>query len=503
MKRFIGLVLLLAAIPICGYLSSWFVTAHYETQWTEAVERSAASDVDKLRNATPGALQSYCDSADEENRDACATYEHATLLRIASVVMLVAGFALLAAIFVAARLAARNRDLLLSIFAPGMRIVLIVLFALILAQGAIATYGVYLFEAVAIHAVHIFIIGGIGLGALVGAFSMLEAGLSISRRISQSVLGQAVTRDEEPELWALVESVAQRLGSLQPKNIVIGLEPNFYATSADVVVRPGQITHSDETLYLSLPLMRTLSREELTAVIGHELAHFRGEDTRFSLEFYPIYAGTARALEALHNESRAGARGLAMMPGIAILSFFIEQFATAERGLGRARELEADQAGASVSSPAALATALLKIGAFTRLWNPAVAEMIETLRDNQPVTNISSRYAELAALSGSTEIIEDVAAAKTAHPTDTHPPTGVRIEALGLSVAELDEIALNIDPHTSSIELLADPVALEEKLTEAARRLLVERGVVPALKLSQGNVDSAPAPTQAAEHAEA
>jgi Zn-dependent protease with chaperone function len=341
------------------------------------------------------------------------------------------------------------------------------------------------------------------LGALVGAFSMLEAGLSISRRISQSVLGQAVTRDEEPELWGLVESVAQRLGSLQPKNIVIGLEPNFYATSADVVVRPGQITHPDETLYLSLPLMRTLSREELTAVIGHELAHFRGEDTRFSLEFYPIYAGTARALEALHNETRAGARGLAMMPGIAILSFFIEQFATAERGLGRARELEADQAGASVSSPAALATALLKIGAFTRLWNPAVAEMIETLRDNQPVTNISSRYAELAALSGSTEIIEDVAAAKTAHPTDTHPPTGVRIEALGLSVAELDEIALNIDPHTSSIELLADPVALEEKLTEAARRLLVERGVVPALKLSQGNVDSAPAPTQAAEHAEA
>jgi hypothetical protein len=57
MKRFIGLVLLLAAIPICGYLSSWFVTAHYETQWIEAVQRSAASDVDKLRNATPGALQ--------------------------------------------------------------------------------------------------------------------------------------------------------------------------------------------------------------------------------------------------------------------------------------------------------------------------------------------------------------------------------------------------------------------------------------------------------------
>src|SRR4051794_25910569 len=141
MKRLIGLILLLAAIPICGYLASMFVHWTYETQWVEAFERHAdPGDAAKARAMAPAALRSYCSSPDELNQDVCSTYHNAGWLRTISIAVLIAGFALLASIWLAAKLAANDRNLLLKTFAPGMKAVLIVLFAIIVAQGAIATY---------------------------------------------------------------------------------------------------------------------------------------------------------------------------------------------------------------------------------------------------------------------------------------------------------------------------------------------------------------------------
>ena len=113
---------------------------------------------------------------------------------------------------------------------------MLTLFLLILLQGAIATYSAYIIESVAIHRVHFILIGGIGLGALAGSFAMISAGWSISKRATTHVIGKTVTIEEEPKLWGLVNNLATRLGATPPQSIVLGLEPNFYVTSADVVV---------------------------------------------------------------------------------------------------------------------------------------------------------------------------------------------------------------------------------------------------------------------------
>lgn len=62
------------------------------------------------------------------------------------------------------------------------------------------------------------------------------------------------------------------------------------------------------------------------------------------------------------------------------------------------------------------------------------------------------------------------------HPTDTHPPTGARIQALGLTVEEIREESLNIDLGASSANLLANPTEIEEELTEIEQRMLLEIG---------------------------
>lgn len=477
MKRILFLIVLIAAIPVGGYLAGTYVESDFQKQWVEVITKEFGSK--GLEAVTTGqlSLERFCAEPDAATESACQTYSNVQLLKSASVVVLLAGLGLLFAIFLGARFASSSRSLLLNVFSPGIKVVLLGLFALILAQGAIATYGAYIFEATTVHRVHFFLIGGIGLGALLGAFTMIKAGFSVSRRASTSVLGKVISEAAAPELWKFVRGIATRLGATPPNNIVIGLEPNFYVTSADVVVYPGANKQPNETLYLSLPLMRILSRNELTAVIGHELGHFRGEDTKFSLRFYPIYAGTGQALAALKNRSEDGARTLALLPAFAILSFFMEQFAQAERTIGRDRELEADKAGASVSSGRVLATSLLKIGAFAPLWDSIRSAMIEALNEGKSYANVSILYAEVAASSGKPELLDEVAATATAHPTDTHPPTGARIQALGLSVAELREEALNIDAEVSSANLLTNPTKIEEELTDVEHQILLELGV--------------------------
>jgi Zn-dependent protease with chaperone function len=475
-KRFLLLIALIAAVPLGGYLAGAYAKSDFQKQWAELVVKQFGDRAITALEAGQLTLERFCSDPQVATESACRTYSDVQLLQQASLVSIAAGLSLLLVIFLGARVASSSRSLLLTVFSPGMKAVLLALFGLILAQGAIATYAAYIVESTAFHRVHFFLIGSIGLGAFLGAGAMLKAGFSISKKASISVLGKTAPEEVEPQLWKLVKEIAARLGATPPTNIVIGLEPNFYVTSADVVLFPGASKQPNETLYLSLPLMRILSRDELTAVIGHELGHFRGEDTKFSLRFYPIYAGTGQALTALGNRSEDGAHALGLLPGIAILSFFMEQFARAERTIGRNRELEADKAGASVASGRSLATALLKIGAFAPLWGPIRTAMVEALNQGRAYTNVSALYAELASSSGKPELLDQIATSATVHPTDTHPPTSARIQALGLSVDALRQDALTIDADASSINLLTNSTKFEEELTDIEHKFLLELG---------------------------
>ena len=321
MKRLLILIGLVAVIPICGYLIGSYIINDYDNQFINLVSKELGSKGTDAITSGRLSLQQLCESKDDALNDYCVRYNNVQVLQKASLAALLTGLALLLIIFLAARICAFSRVLLVNIFSSGIKVVLLTLFFIILLQGAIATYSAYLLESVAIHSVHFILIGGIGLGALAGSFAMISAGLSISKRATTHVIGKTATTEEEPKLWGLINNLAAQLGATPPQNIVLGLEPNFYVTSADVIVYPATKKLPGETLYLSLPLMRILSSEELSAVIGHELGHFRGKDTKFSLRFYPIYAGTIRALAALENENNTGSNSLALIPAMATLSF--------------------------------------------------------------------------------------------------------------------------------------------------------------------------------------
>ncbi len=185
-------------------------------------------------------------------------------------------------------------------------------------QGAILTYAAYIGESYAIGRVHIVIIGAVALGALAGGVSLIGVAFSFGKKLKMEVFGKVLGPDKAPGLHAYVQGLAEKLGAQPPRNIIVGLEPTFYVTNSDIHI-PGQNEGvAGETLFISAPLARVFSQDEFASVIGHELGHFRGEDTVYSMKFAPVYAGLGQSIGALASDEEGGAAGLAKLPALSI-----------------------------------------------------------------------------------------------------------------------------------------------------------------------------------------
>ncbi|SFH07794.1 Zn-dependent protease with chaperone function [Methylobacterium gossipiicola] len=278
------------------------------------------------------------------------------------------------------------------------------------------------------------------------------------------ILGRTVTPAEAPALWRLLDGLADRLGALKPEAVVVGLTEGFFVSAGPAVLEPGGARIEGRILYLPLPHLALMRGDEVAAIIGHELAHYAGDDTTYSQRFLPIYAGVERSLDAV-AEGHRGSLGL-LGPSFRLGLFVMDRFHLAVRHWSRAREFAADAAGARVTSADASARALLRSG--------AVAPRIrETLEHASEAPDAAGPDLVAAALDHTIRHgLDDPAAhwqEAQAHPTDTHPPTRERVAALGRTIdADLLGAARAVPPSTALGGLgayFADPAGLSRAAT--------------------------------------
>jgi len=233
----------------------------------------------------------------------------------------------------------------------------------------------------------------------------------------QAPMARAVTPEEAPALWVDVRAAAARLGTAPPDHIIVGMEHSFYVTELAVHHRDGKT--GGRTLYLSHPLMQQLSPEEVLAVIGHELGHFRGDDTRLTREFYPMRFKVEATLLALSEAV------LVSWTSINSLLFFRGSFGRSEQALSRERELLADRTAAELTSPTIIARALTKIHVFSE----AFGRKLESGTANPFATPLAAFVR--SSLASEAAFWDRLFEHKAAHPLDSHPSLRVRLEALG------------------------------------------------------------------------
>ena len=192
---------------------------------------------------------------------------------------------------------------------------------------------------------------------------------------------QEVDRSSAPELYGLVENLAGRAGLPMPRVYIINEDaPNAFATGRNP---------SNAAVAVTTGLMRALDYNEISGVLGHELAHVKHRDILIStiaatMATVISYAASIAQWAAIFGAGRSsdddnngGIIGLIATAIIAPIAAALIQMA-----ISRSREYSADEGGAEIcGNPNYLASALEKIeyyavhGAPLPEATPATAHM--------------------------------------------------------------------------------------------------------------------------------
>lgn len=480
---------LILVVPAIGFAVAEGIQAHFNSQLrSEARQQVPDADAEGIAELTVDRL---CETPSQDTAELCATNTHLNLMSSGSVAAGLAGLGLIGLIALAGFAARRNRMLLLLLFKPGLYFTAVLLTGLIFIHAVIAIAAIYFGESALVNRIHLGIIAAVGLGALSGVVAIGRSAFSLVKKAETIAIGRAVARQDAPDLWKAVEDTARRLGALHPEHIVVGLDPNFFVTEADVVTLGGKLT--GRTLYCSLSLARILTNDEFISVIGHELGHFKGLDTKFSERFYPIYRGTATSIASLQAAGGEGWGALALLPAIAVLSYFLEAFAVAEARLGRERELAADQAGASVTDARVMAAALVKVHAYSEIWDALQGAAAQALKEGRMFVNLAQTYAEAVAPNATPAAFDDIDTKQLSHPTDSHPPLSVRLESLGTTLGAVADTALVVAPTVSAVAFIQNSEHWERDISEAYQVLLARQAGID-LEAAAEQTTNSPSP---------
>jgi Zn-dependent protease with chaperone function len=459
LKRAGWILVFLVGLPLAGVITSRTARWRDETRFRDQMEAVVLASQRARVHTQP--LAELCAVPGAEEDDACRPLAPAALLEPLSIAVGVAGLALVGLIVAAGEAARADRALLVRLFRPGLWATAVWAIGLIAAHALVVVGTLAALTAGR---------GGPGalmavmlIGALAGCWAVARSLFGIFGPGRIDVLGEVVAPADAPALWQLVEDVGARLGALRPDRIVAGLDVTFFVTESDVGTPGG--TATGRTLFVSLPLSRILTVDELRAIIAHELGHFRGDDTAYSQRFAPIYRGTTRALGRLASV-RGGARTIALLPAFAILGIFLDAFERAEKHHSRARELLADAAGVEATSARAVASGLVKAHAFAELWSAVVTSMqVDALAGHVGVRNDSRLFSEIVRSAAAPERLLRIDQRRTSHPTDSHPTLATRLAALDLDVAAVAADALQVEPAMPAASLFMEATAIEERLS--------------------------------------
>ncbi len=226
------------------------------------------------------------------------------------------------------------------------------------------------------------------------------------RLVLKAYGAQQIDASSAPELYAIVNELAQSAGIPMPRLYLIDSDtPNAFATGRNP---------SHAAVAVTRGIMRICSREELKGVIGHELSHVINRDILTS----SIAATLAGAVMMIASWVRWGAifglgdrdddgRGLLELLVVGIVAPLAATLI--QLAVSRTREYQADASGAELThNPLYLANALRKL---------------ETANERMPLESATPATAHLF-------IVNPLSAKGIARLFSTHPPIEERIHRL-------------------------------------------------------------------------
>lgn len=196
--------------------------------------------------------------------------------------------------------------------------------------------------------------GGMMIALLIAGAMNVYAYWFSDKAVLKVYNAREVDASTAPEFYNMVRELAKNAELPMPKVYIIDEDqPNAFATGRNP---------ENAAVAATTGIMRILTQRELRGVMAHELAHVKHRDTLIST----ISATIAGAISSIAQFGMLFAhdRERGVHPAVAILIMVVAPIAAMliQMAISRAREFEADRAGAQIcNDPTALAAALQKI----------------------------------------------------------------------------------------------------------------------------------------------
>ncbi|MGH3350335.1 MAG: M48 family metallopeptidase [Nocardioides sp.] len=240
--------------------------------------------------------------------------------------------------------------------------------------------------------------------------------------------GLALTEETQPTLWAEVRELAGATGTRAPDEI--RLVPDVNAAVSDETKLVGLISGT-RRMFIGVPLLQGVSRNQLRAVLAHELAHHSSAHTRLGGLIHRARLAIAQVAAGLSNP-------FLKRP----FRTYARIFFALTRPLAHAHELSADQVSAQVVGSRTAAVTLRTLPALAAAWQIYLEQYVDAgthygLRPTRFFDNFtnlmsdSDRLGELARISAEPPEVKVSA-------YDSHPPLHERIERLETMTASED-----------------------------------------------------------------
>jgi Zn-dependent protease with chaperone function len=245
---------------------------------------------------------------------------------------------------------------------------------------------------------------------------------------TRPIPGRRLTEAEAPALFAALEALRAKL--LCPPVHEVVLDHEFNAAAA-WTPRRGAFGVPRQQLLLGVPLLAVLSKEQLLAVVGHELGHFSRAHGRAGHWIYRIRASWEDLYDNIGRDDSPLGSAVNLFYG-----WFVPYFGAYSFALARLNEYEADASSALVAGAGNAASALATVDAYSgwlerRFW-PA---LWRSAREHaEPPLDVCRRLAEAARAvpPGELQARQRDALRRASGLEDTHPSLAERLAALEL-----------------------------------------------------------------------
>ncbi|OYT35551.1 zinc metalloprotease HtpX [Archaeoglobales archaeon ex4484_92] len=228
-----------------------------------------------------------------------------------------------------------------------------------------------------------------------------------------SVGAKIVSKDDAPELYSIVEKLVKRANLPMPRIAIVDTPiPNAFATGRSPKAAVVAVTTG---------LLRTLNKEEIEAVLGHEISHIKNRDMAVltiasiisTLAFFIMRWAMFMGMFGDRREGNYASFLFIISALVWFISFLLI------RALSRYREYAADAGSAILTrNPRALISALLKISGRMKFVSSNEKAKVEGM----------NAFFIIPAISGKTIL----------SLFSTHPPIEKRIERLERLARDLE-----------------------------------------------------------------